>query len=57
MEPREHEEKLRDCLEHSPLGTGEGERLLELLDKLDTLDAEAVQQLIALLVPEEQGGA
>jgi aconitate decarboxylase len=51
MDPREHEEKLRDCLEHSPLGKAEGERLLKELDRLETLDGEAVQSVIALLAP------
>jgi len=55
MEPREHEEKLRDCLEHSPLGGEDGETLLACLDRLDELDAQAVQSLIALMTPQEKG--
>ncbi|MGQ0522911.1 MAG: MmgE/PrpD family protein [Betaproteobacteria bacterium] len=51
-EPREHEEKLRDCFRHSPLGEDKGAALLGELDRLDELDAEGVQALSRLISPE-----
>jgi hypothetical protein len=48
MEDRDHEAKLRDCLAYALPGTA-SETLLELLNRLDALDAEAVQSLLALI--------
>jgi hypothetical protein len=48
MAAGEHEAKLGDCLRHAGLEGGAGEKLLALLDALDTLDASGVQSLLAL---------
>ena len=51
MAPDEHEAKLTDCLKHAGLEGAASEKLLALLDTLDTLDAAGVESLIALTVP------
>jgi aconitate decarboxylase len=51
MAPGEHEAKLADCLAHAGLEDAAAEKLLALLDTLDTLDAAGVESLIALTVP------
>ena len=51
MAPGEHEAKLTDCLKHAGLDAAASEKLLALLDTLDTLDAAGVESLIALMVP------
>ena len=48
MEPCEHQAKLNDCLS-GILSKDNGEQLLERLDRLDALDPDAVQSLVALL--------
>ncbi len=57
MEPREHEEKLRDCLEHASLTEAQSALLLESLDRLDALDADAIGALIAMIssCPADRG--
>ena len=51
MMPGEHEAKLTDCLRHAGFDDAAGERLLAGLDALDTLDADGVESLTALMVP------
>jgi aconitate decarboxylase len=53
MAPGEHEAKLTDCLKHAGLEDAAREKLLALLDTLDTLDAAGVESLLALMVPRE----
>jgi hypothetical protein len=48
MPAGEHEAKLTDCLRHAGLEDASSEKLLALLDTLDTLDAYGVQSLLAL---------
>jgi aconitate decarboxylase len=48
MEDSDHEEKLRDCLNYGLPGPA-GEKLLEQLARLDTLDAQAVKSVITLM--------
>ena len=48
MDETDHEEKLRDCLNYGLPGPS-GEKLLEQLARLDTLDAQAVKSVIALM--------
>ncbi len=48
MEAGEHQAKLRDCLKRA-LPAKDGETLLDLLNRLDELDAHALQPLLTLL--------
>jgi len=48
MEDEDHQAKLRDCLEHA-LPKSEGEALLEQLNRLDQLDARAMEPLLSLM--------
>jgi aconitate decarboxylase len=51
MEAGEHQAKLRDCLNYA-LPAKDGETLLGLLDRLDELDAQAIQSLLMLMSAE-----
>jgi aconitate decarboxylase len=57
MAPGEHEAKLTDCLAHAGLEGAASEKLLALLDTLDTLDAAGVESLLALMVPRAVAAA
>jgi len=48
MDESDHEEKLRDCLDYGLPGPA-GEKLIEQLNRLETLDAQAVRSVIALM--------
>lgn len=48
MEDSDHQAKLRDCLQYA-LPEATGVKLLEQLDRLDELDAQAVASVIALM--------
>lgn len=55
MQTHEHEEKLRDCLNHARLTEEESTLLLASLDRLDELDAEAIASLIAVMSSRPAG--
>lgn len=46
MDESDHEEKLRDCLNYGLPGAA-GEKLIEQLNRLETLEAQAVRSVIA----------
>ena len=48
MAPDEHETKLRDCLAYA-MSQADGDALLERLARLETLDAQGVREVIALM--------
>jgi hypothetical protein len=48
MDESDHEEKLRDCLSYGLPG-GDGEKLIDHLNRLETLDAPAVKSVIGLM--------
>lgn len=48
MDESDHEEKLRDCLNYGLPGPA-GEKLIAQLNRLETLDAQAVRSVIALM--------
>ena len=51
MKAGEHQAKLRDCLKYA-LAEKDSETLLELLNRLDELDAQAIQSLLTLMSAE-----
>ena len=53
MQKGDHEAKLRDCLEHA-LTPSRSEELLALLDRLETLDADGVHKIVALLAGDRR---
>lgn len=55
MEPHEHEEKLRDCLQHAPLTEEGSATLISSLDRLDELDADAIESLVTVISPQAAG--
>ena len=56
MAPGEHEAKLADCLKHARVEAAATEKLLALLDTLDTLDAAGVESLLAQIAGAVRAG-